>query len=351
MQASEIIIKAMARCGLSKNTVADPFNTTDQMINEFIDAANSLLADLSTNSDFSTLLKTCEFTTYRNWTAGNYAAGDSRISVYNGKPTRFKTMNAGQSEFAPQGTGKFTMNKNPQWAQGMNVAANSRVLSDDAEWRAMTSGTAGAIAPTAAGANRVAGYRFNDGAVTWVFVREVLYWKNMGDPNFYPFNEICPDFSYLSQNTVIDMTQNRTMTYINDQTWQRKVATNVVDGYAHFYTMNRGGLRLYPTYPQNDRISFNYYTNNVVLDENNEEKAQFSAATDTCLFPDWMIIFGTAMRWKQSKKLDALAEENDFSAQKERFIAQTQTGDAIRMDGIPSTDLSSMPVGGWEIGG
>lgn len=356
MNAAELIRKAMGRCGLSKNTVLDPFQTQDQMVNEFVDAMNSLVATLATDDSFSTLLKTCKFTTYGPWKSNvQMKAGQSVIAMYDGELTRFKALNDGLTETQPAGDGVFSMNLNPAWTAGMSVTANMRVLSDKAEWRALTAGTAGDIAPVVpdgtAGDIAPNTIQFNDGNITWVYVRQVLFWQNMGDPNFYPFAEICPDFSYLSQNTMIDITQNRTMTYINDQIWQTKVATNVTDGYAHFYTMSRGGLSLYPSYPAGDKISFKYYSENVVTDVNGIEKTQFTAASDTCLFPDWMIIFGTAMRWRQSKKLNAESERADYEKQVERYIAQCQTGDAIHMDGIPSTDLRSVPVGGWAIGG
>lgn len=352
MPASELIKKAMARCGLSKNTVIDPFNTTDQMVNEFVDAVNSLLATLATDDSFSTLLKTCKFRTYSPWQSNvTMKAGQSVISEYNGELTRFKALNDGQTETAPAGDGTFTMNLNPVWASGIAVTVNQHMLSNRCEWVATSSGTTGDIAPElpsgTTGDNNVI---VSDGAITWRYVRDVLYWENMGDPNFYPFDEICPDFSYMSQNTMIDITQNRTMSFINDQVWQIKVATNITDGYAHFYTMARGGLSLYPAFPANDLISFKYYTENVVKGADGSEKSQFSEAGDTCLFPDWMIIFGTAMRWRQSKKLDATAEKADFEAQCERFIQQTQTGDSIHLDGHPSSDLRNVPVGGWNIG-
>lgn len=356
MNAAELVRKSMARCGLSKNTVLDPFQTADQMVNEFVDALNSLVATLATDNNFSNLLKTCKFFTYGPWKSNvEMQAGQSVVAMYNGELTRFKALNQGQTETQPAGEGVFTMNLATPWTAGMSVTQNMRCLSDKKEWRALAGGTAGDVAPTfptgTAGDVAPNQIQVSDGSITWVYVRDVLYWQNMGDPNFYPFDEICPDFAYLSQNTMIDITQNRTMTFINDQIWQTKVATNVTDGYAHFYTMARGGISLYPSYPAGDKISFKYYTENVVKDQDGNEKSQFTAAGDTCLFPDWLIIFGTAMRWRQSKKLNAVSEEADFNRQVERFIAQCQTGDAIHMDGIPSTDLRSVPVGGWEIGG
>lgn len=355
MNASELITKAMARCGLSKNTVLDPFNTEDQMVNEFVDAMNSLVATLATDNNFSNLLKTCKFRTYAPWQSNvQMKAGQSVIATYQGQPTRFMALNDGLTETQPAGTGVFSMNLNPAWQAGMSVTQNMRVLSDKAEWRALTAGTAGDIAPTvpAGTAGDIApnAIQVSDGSIIWVYVRQVLFWQNMGDPNFYPFSEICPDFSYLSPNTMIDITQNRTMTYINDQIWQIKVATNITDGYAHFYTMSRGGISLYPAFPAGDVISFKYFTENVVKDSSGNEKSQFTASTDTCLFPDWLIIFGTSMRWRQSKKLNSEAERADYEQQVRRFIAQCETGDTIRMDGIPSVDLGNVPVGGWNIG-
>ena len=355
MNAAELITKAMGQCGLHKNTVLDPFNTTDQMVNEFVNCLNGLVATLATDNNFTTLLKTCEFKTYGPWQSGvTMAKGQSVIAEYNGKPTRFMALNEGFTETQPAGTGTFSMNSNPAWFAGMSVTQNMRVLSNKAEWRALTAGTAGDIAPTlpdgTAGDIAPTAYQVSDGSVTWVYVRDVLYWKNMGDPNFYPFSEICPDFSYISPNTVVDITQNRVMSYINDQLWQIKVAMNITDGYAHFYTMARGGISLFPQYPAGDVISFKYYTENVVLDADGNEKSQFTDATDTSLFPGWMLVFGTAMAWRQSKKLNYATEEAAFNAQVRRFIAQGETGATIRMDGRPSLDLGNVPVGGWDIG-
>jgi hypothetical protein len=106
-------------------------------------------------------------------------------------------------------------------------------------------------------------------------------------------------------------------------------------------------LRLFPAPTAEYNQAFEYVSNYWVLATGGTSptKSTFTADTDTCIFPDDLMLLGLKFQWYRTKGLDYIAYENDFRAKISAVQAQDEP--VGRMSLAPM--VSPMLIGPWSI--
>lgn len=290
MTVKEILDNVLSREGLYRN-VANPFVSTDLIIQENIRVLNELLEDIVHKNSLSELLRECGFKTYNAWESGKiYLPTDVIYSgAYRYKPT---------------------------------IAATSTV-------DPITLGLKPGESATA-----------SDGVV----------WNCLGDWNQYPFTCLAPDCGGIDTGTMVNMNQRVPMQAVNMHQWMIMKASSVAVGTTGIFTIRDKSIYVFPGLADGTPIQFLYYTNLPVIAANGTRKAKFNANTDTCVIPDQILMMGTTYRYLKDKDIGNWAEvEKEFLETLAQHEAQGQAPQQIDMAGGALKTLSNYSDGNWVI--
>ena len=106
-----------------------------------------------------------------------------------------------------------------------------------------------------------------------------------------------------------------------------------------------GYFQIWPLLSTNEYLGFEYISNLWVSSSGASapDKTAFTADTDTCVFPDRLMVLGTKLKYFEIKGFDTTALARDYSAQKEIAKANDSGSPTLSMAPRISTVLI-----GWE---
>jgi hypothetical protein len=151
------------------------------------------------------------------------------------------------------------------------------------------------------------------------------------------------DYDRLQDRTQWDRTQHwELLGPETAQQWQWLKSGYIATGPRIRWRVMGGYFETFPPVATNDRLSFEYVSNGWALGAGGAPQSTFLKDSDTCIFPDRLMVTGLKMRYQQAKGLGS-----DFVDQYERLlsIAQGNDGGAATLSMRP-TQLNTLI--GWE---
>lgn len=94
-----------------------------------------------------------------------------------------------------------------------------------------------------------------------------------------------------------------------DQWLDYKTFASVTPG---MWIMLGGRIHFYPAIPQGEVAQFYYISKNYARDQNGALKGRFDDDNDEFLLPERLLTLGLVWRWREQKRLDATAEQENF---------------------------------------
>lgn len=290
MNVKEMIDVVLSREGLYRN-ISNPFATSDLIVQENIRIMNELIDDIILKNSLSDLLRTCEFTTYKQFTNGETVAANA--IRYSGK-YRYKVQVAGTGTIDPA-----TLNLTP---------GNSGTGSDGVQWLCV------------------------------------------GDWNQYPFADLASDCAGVDTGTVVNMNQRVPMQAINMHQWMVMKASSVAVGTTGIFCIRDKSIYIFPGLADETPIQFLYYTELPVIANDGTRKHKFTASTDTTVIPEQILVLGTIYRYLKDKDIGNWSEvEQEFYATLKDYEARGQAPQQIDLAGGALRNASNYSDGNWDI--
>jgi hypothetical protein len=189
----------------------------------------------------------------------------------------------------------------------------------------------------------------SDGSIQWKYIREILYWENRGDPNRYPYSEICPDLNMFMANSMYSLSKKKKLFALDNEMWNAKLAQSVVNC-SSWYRVRNGAIELFPKYGDDEKIIFCYRTNHIVFDgDDNHKKQFFTKNNDTCELPSDLLIWGTVYKWRLTNGFDSTLSLEQYNKYKDRFITESKVNERIKISGSSYLYFSHLPEGDWDL--
>lgn len=136
--------------------------------------------------------------------------------------------------------------------------------------------------------------------------------------------------------------------------WRRE-STISVTGPRKTFRLIGGQLRFYPVPATSDdghTITFEYVSKNWAASSGGTPQASFAADSDTCLFPDDVMVMGIKWRWKSEKGLDASAAKQEYDELLASVLASDNKGELLNMglqSDIGFVTIDNIPDGGYGL--
>lgn len=127
------------------------------------------------------------------------------------------------------------------------------------------------------------------------------------------------------------------------QQWQYLKSSYISTGPRVRYRILGNYFQIWPTVQNNEYLGFEYLSNQWVSDVSGNGKAAFSADTDTCIFPDRLMVLGLKLKYFEIKGFDTTAFDRDYSA--ELDVAKANDQGSATLSLAPS--MNSFLVG-WN---
>jgi hypothetical protein len=127
------------------------------------------------------------------------------------------------------------------------------------------------------------------------------------------------------------------------QQWQWLKSSYISTGPRLRYRIMGGFFQIWPQMATPEYVGFEYISRNWVTDSSGNTKSQFTADTDTCIFPDRLMILGLKLKYFEIKGFDTTAFARDFSRQLSIAKSNDQGSPTLSM----APRLSSVLIG-WE---
>lgn len=115
------------------------------------------------------------------------------------------------------------------------------------------------------------------------------------------------------------------------QEWQFLKSAQIASGPRYRYRIIGNKFAIFPAPPDGLTFGFEYQSNAWVTGEDGDVKTSFTADTDTCAFPDRLMILGTKMRFFQIKGFDSSALERDYIRELMKWKANEAGADTLSM--------------------
>jgi len=115
------------------------------------------------------------------------------------------------------------------------------------------------------------------------------------------------------------------------QEWQWLKASYVTTGPRMRFRIVGDKFAIWPMPSSTLTLGFEYISKNWAADSGGTGIAKFTADTDTCLYPDQLMILGTKMKFAEIKGFDTTALFADFSRELSKFKAQNAGADTLSM--------------------
>lgn len=115
------------------------------------------------------------------------------------------------------------------------------------------------------------------------------------------------------------------------QQWQWLKSSYISTGPRLRYRLMGGYFQIWPMMSTAEYIGFEYVSKNWALDTNGAGKSSCTVDTDTCIFPDRLMIAGLKAKYFEVKGFDSTKFQTDFENQKSLAKAQDAGAKTISM--------------------
>lgn len=139
---------------------------------------------------------------------------------------------------------------------------------------------------------------------SWSLLNKEAVWEQVGTEVQGTMEALAP-FGYegVILRSFFDRSQQlEVFGPLSEAEWQLHKATRVTGPYLQ-YMISAGKLHLSGALNPGHEMAFTYHSSWSVKDQSGTFKQLFSADTDTCLFPDKLLLAGLAWKWKSEKGL------------------------------------------------
>lgn len=151
------------------------------------------------------------------------------------------------------------------------------------------------------------------------------------------------DFDRITDRTQWDKTQHwELLGPETAQMWQWLKSGYIATGPRIRWRIMGGYFQTWPAIAKNEYLGFEYISNAAVRDADGVPKSAFTADTDTCIFPDGLMITGLKMMYQQAKGLGY-----EFVAKYEDLLGMAKANDS----GSADLHMNPRPLNtliGWE---
>jgi len=125
------------------------------------------------------------------------------------------------------------------------------------------------------------------------------------------------------------------------QQWEFLKSSYISTGPRMRYRFMGGKFQIWPNITTNEYLGYEYISNGWVTDENGEPLSSFQNDTDTCIFPDRLIITGLKMKFFEVKGFDTTGFYRDYMNQLQ--LAKPNDGGSLTLSMAPKA--SSVLIG------
>ena len=99
------------------------------------------------------------------------------------------------------------------------------------------------------------------------------------------------------------------------QQWQWLKSGYIATGPRIRFRPLGGYFQIWPAVTTNEYLGFEYVSKNWVTSAAGAGKSSFTVDTDTCVFPDRLMVLGLKLKYFEAKGFDTTAYARDYSAQ------------------------------------
>lgn len=117
------------------------------------------------------------------------------------------------------------------------------------------------------------------------------------------------------------------------QQWEWLLSGYISTGPRIRYRILGSTFQVWPGVSNNEQLGFEYVANSWAADTNGVAKTSFTADTDTCIYPDRLMVLGLKKKYFQVKGFDASDFERDY--QMELDMAKSNDGGALTLSMAP----------------
>lgn len=125
------------------------------------------------------------------------------------------------------------------------------------------------------------------------------------------------------------------------QQWQFLKSSYISTGPRMRYRLMGGQFQIWPITNTNEYLGFEYISNGWVVDTSSTAKSSFTVDTDTCIFPDRLMVLGLKMKFFEVKGFDTTAFFRDYQNQLQ--IAKANDSGSMTLSMAPK--MSSVLIG------
>ena len=291
MNVKEIIDNILSREGLYRN-IANPFASTDLIIQENIRILNQLICELILKNSLSELLRRAIFKTYSVFTPGKELLNTDVI--YSGQ-YRYRVLVDAIPQVDPG-----TLNLTP---------GQTGIASDGVQWECL------------------------------------------GDWNQYPWDYIANDIKTIDTKTMMNYTRKTEMTALNTHQWMRLECSSVQVGTTGLYHIRDNSIYIFPGLADGTEIRFLYFTSLPIIAADGSRKSEFTTYTDTSIIPEQILIMGTAYRYLRDKDIGNWnGLEAEYNNEVRSHEARGQAPQQISLTGSVISNVSNYNDGNWYVG-
>lgn len=148
------------------------------------------------------------------------------------------------------------------------------------------------------------------------------------------------DYKALVDRTMWDKSKHWEMLGPEDgQQWQWLKSGYIATGPRIRYRIMGGFYQIWPPVSTNELLGYEYVSNGWARSSGGTPQTTFQADTDTCIYPDRLIIIGTKLKYFQLKGFDTTAIERDFARELNIEIANDTSSPTLSFAPKPSQVL------------
>jgi hypothetical protein len=134
------------------------------------------------------------------------------------------------------------------------------------------------------------------------------------------------------------------------QKWQQLKSGIISQGPRISFRQLGNTFQIWPPVTSSEYLGFEYVSSNWAATSGGTAKGSFTIDTDTCIFPDRLMVLGLKLKYNQAKNFDTTAVQQDYSAH--LSIAKAADGGGRTLSMVPRAynrliDFSNLPESGF----
>jgi len=186
----------------------------------------------------------------------------------------------------------------------------------------------------------------------WQELSHTADWTSPGTKLQGELTTLAPEgFLEIRDGTFFDLTQRiQVFGPLSNTNWQARRALPATGPY-YQYRVIQGELFTNPAVPAGHSLSFEYKSQKAIIAADASRKSSFTVDSDTCVFPDMLILAGLRWKWRQEKRLEFASDLARFNAMARQLSGADGSKSNLRMDGSNANFQPGIfvPSGSWNI--